>query len=307
VSLLVRFDRWWRAPAPAERLALVRMLVGAYCVGLLLLRAPSLLRLAQLDAARFHGVGPAALLDGPLSLPLLIALLVLAFVGALGFCLGVRYRVLAPAFAVLLVFLLAYRNSWGHMGHAEHLVSIHVLLLSVLPAADTLSLDASAGRTHARAPENYGWPLRLLMLSVVISYTLAGWAKLYDSGLAWVSGEAVYNQVANNTLSKIRLGGFVAPLGPTLLRWPWLFAVASVFTLVIELGAVIAMFGGRLRTAWIIGAYVMHVGIALTMWIAFPYPLWGIAFASFLELEHAYAWLRAKFMCRRPATRREPP
>jgi hypothetical protein len=297
VSALARFDRWWRAPAPAERLALVRILVGAYCVGLLLLRGPSLLRLAQLDDARFGGVGLAALLETPLSLPILIALLALAFVGAVCFCVGVRHRVLAPGFAMLLLFLLSYRNSWGHMSHSEQLVSIHVLLLSVLPAADALSLDHKAGRARVGPPESYGWPLRLLMLCVVISYMLAGWAKLHYGGPAWVSGEAVHQQVAHDTLGKLRLGGFVSPLGPTLLRWPWLFAIASVFTLIIELGALVAMLGGRLRTAWVAGAYAMHVGIALAMGIAFPYPLWGIAFASFFELEHAYAWLRSK---RRP-------
>lgn len=300
---LTRFDRWWRAPAPAERLALVRILVGAYCVILLLLRGPSLLRLALLDASRFDGVGLAALLEGPLSLPLLVALLVLAFVGAICFCVGVRHRVLAPGFAVLLLFLLSYRCSWGHMSHSEQLVSVHVLLLSVLPCADALSLDHKAGRTQARAPQNYGWPLRLLMSCVVISYVIAGWAKLHYGGWAWVSGDAVYQQVAHDTLNKLRLGAFVSPLGPTLLRWPWLFAVASVFTLIVELGAGIALFGGRLRTAWVVGAYAMHVGIALTMSIAFPYPLWGIAFASFFELEHAHAWLRAK---RRPTQATEP-
>jgi hypothetical protein len=286
--------QWWRAPAPAERLALLRILVGAYCVGLLLLRGPSLLRLAQLDASRFDGVGLAVLLDAPLSLPALTALLVLAFVGATCFCLGVRHRVLAPGFAVLLLFLLSYRNSWGHMSHSEQLISIHVLLLSVLPAADARSLDHAAGRARAGAAERYGWPLRLLMLSVVISYMIAGWAKLHYGGSAWISGDAVYQQVAHNTLDKLRLGAFVSPLSPTLLRWPWVFAVASGFTLVIELGAVLALIGGRLRTAWIVGAYAMHVGIALAMSIAFPYPLWGIAFACFFELEHGYAWLRAK-------------
>jgi hypothetical protein len=293
VSLLLSFDRWWRAPAPAERLALLRILVGAYCMGLLLLRGLSILRLAQLDGARFDGVGLAALLDTPLSLPLLIALLVLAFVGATCFCVGARHRVLAPAFAVLLTFLLGYRNSWGHMSHSEQLVCVHVLLLSVLPAADALSLDHRAGRTRAGPSENYGAPLRLLMLCVVISYMLAGWAKIHQGGLAWVRGEAVYNQVANDTLSKLRLGAFVSPLGSTLLRWPGLFAGMSVFTLIIELGALLAMLGGRLRTAWVVGAYAMHVGIALAMGIAFPYPLWGIAFVSFFELEHAHAWLRA--------------
>jgi hypothetical protein len=293
VSVLSRFDHWWRAPAPAERLALLRILVGIYCMGLLLMRGLSVLRLAQLDATRFDGVGLAALLEAPLSLPLLIALLVLAFVGAVCFCVGMRYRVLAPGFAVLLLFLLSYRNSWGHMSHSEQLVSIHVLLLSVLPAADALSLDHKAGRTRAGPLESYGWPQRLLMLCVVISYMIAGWAKLHYGGLAWISGEAVYQQAAHDTLGKLRLGAFVSPLGPTLLGWPWLFAVASVFTVVIELGAVVAMFGGRMRTAWVGGAYAMHVGIMLTMGIAFPYPLWGIAFASFFELEHAYAWLRA--------------
>lgn len=272
--------------------------MGVYCVGLLLLRGPSVLRLAQLDATRFDGVGLAALLEAPLSLPWLIVLLALAFVGAVCFCVGVRHRVLAPGFAGLLLFLLSYRNSWGHMSHSEQLISIHVLLLSVLPAADALSLDHKAGRSVAGQQDSYGWPLRLLMLCVVISYMLAGWAKLHYGGPAWVSGDAVYQQVAHDTLSKLRLGAFVSPLGPTLLRWPGLFAVASVFTLIIELGAVLALFGGRLRTAWVVGAYAMHVGIAAAMGIAFPYPLWGIAFASFFELEHGYAWLRAKL---RPA------
>jgi hypothetical protein len=302
-SMMASLDRWWRAPAPAERLALVRILVGVYCVGLLLLRGPSLLRLTQLDAAQFQGVGPSSLLAAPLSLPLLIALLVLAFVGALGFTLGVRHRVLAPAFGVLLLFLLSYRNSWGHLAHSEQLVGIHVLLLSVFPAADALSLDRKAGRTRAGPQECYGWPLRLLMLSVVISYMLAGWAKLYYGGLAWVSGDAVYNQVAHDTLIKLRLGGFVSPLGPTLLRRPELFAIASVFTLIIELGAVLAMFAGRVRVAWVAGAYAMHIGIAVAMGIAFPYPLWGVAFISFFELEHAYAWLRPKFAGSMPSER----
>lgn len=301
--MLARFDRWWRAPAPAERLALVRVLVGVYCIGVLVLRAPSLLRLAQLDARRFAGVGPSALLDAPLSQPLLIALLVLAFLGALSLTVGFRHRIVAPAFALLLTFLLSYRNSFGHLSHSEQLVSVHVLLLSLMPAADALSLDQNAHRTRAGPLERYGWPLRLLMLCVVLSYMLAGWSKLHEGGWAWITGEAVYIQIAHDTLSKLRLGGWVSPVSPTLLRWPWLFAVASIFTLLVELGAFVAMFGGRLRTVWVACAYAMHVGIALAMTIAFPYPMWGIAFASFFELEHAHAWLRTRWGHAKPSER----
>jgi hypothetical protein len=203
----------------------------------------------------------------------------------------------------LLTFLLSYRNSWGHLSHSEQLVSMHVIVLSVLPAADALSLDHKAGRTQPGSAERYGWPLRLLMLCVVISYTLAGWAKLHYSGTAWISGEAVYNQVAHDTLSKLRLGAWVSPVGPTLLRWPGLFAIASVFTLIVELGAAAALFGERLRTIWVAAAYAMHVGIALAMGIAFPYPLWGVAFASFFELERGYAWLRPKLPGSMPSER----
>ena len=59
-------------------------------------------------------------------------------------------------------------------------------------------------------------------------------------------------------------------------------AAASV---AIELAAPLALLGGWWRNGWVIAAWVMHVGIAALMLVAFPYPLFLVAFLPFFELE----------------------
>jgi hypothetical protein len=58
-----------------------------------------------------------------------------------------------------------------------------------------------------------------------------------------------------------------------------------VATLAVELGAPVALLGRRWALGWSVAAWLFHVGIAALMWIAFPYPLSGIAFAPLLACE----------------------
>ena len=44
-------------------------------------------------------------------------------------------------------------------------------------------------------------------------------------------------------------------------------------------------FGRRLRHAWMAMAWTFHVGVLALMAVLFPYPLFGIAFASMLPVE----------------------
>ncbi len=277
--------RWWLAPAPPRRLAWVRVLVGLYTLLLLLGHIPALARRSSFDAARFAPVGLLSPLESPPE-PLVLGLLVLlGLLGGVGFILGWRYRQCAPVYALALLALTSYLNSWGHLGHSQNLAVLQVLVLSLVPAADALSLDRRAGRTREGDPSRYGWPLRLLMLTVVVSYTLAGIAKLSNGGWAWAKGGAIHHHVAHDALRKLRLGTTISPLSAPLLRQPWVFPLFAAGTLATELGAAVAMAPGRLRLAWILSAWAMHVGILVTMGIAFWYPLSGIAFASFLPLE----------------------
>lgn len=294
VSLFGRVDAWWRAEAPAERLALVRVVVGVYATLALVGASPSLLRLASLEAPRFEPVGPVSLLASPLPPGVVWGVLALALASGVAFSLGWRYRASAPVFASTLLWSLSYRHSWGHMGHAEHLVTMHVCVLAAAPASDGVALDARAGRTRAGDPREYGWPLRLLMLVVVLSYMLAGWAKLAAGGWGWIDGAAVRNQIAAEALRKTRIGALSSPLIEGMLTQGWLFAVLSCATLGVELGAFVALLDSRLRALWVASVWAMHVGIAAAMAILFGYPLSGAAFACFFPLERALAWWRAR-------------
>jgi len=298
LSPLRSVDAWWRAPAPARRLAWVRVAVGLYTTLLLFGHVPALLRRSGFDPSRFAPVGLLTPLGAPPDPLALILITAFTLLGGLAFTLGWRYRHSAPLYAFTLLALTSYLNSWGHLSHALNLAVIQVLVLSLVPAADALSLDRRAGRTREGKGARYGWPLRLLMLTVVVSYSLAGIAKLSNGGWAWAKGDAIRNNVAHDALRKLRLGASISPFTAPILRQPWIFSLFAAGTLAVELGAAIAMRPGKLRRAWILGAWAMHLGILATMGISFWYPLTGVAFASFVPMERLFdrflpkAWRR---------------
>jgi Vitamin K-dependent gamma-carboxylase len=280
-----RVPAWLAPPAPARRLALVRIAVGLYACAWLVITAPDLLARAGFAMARFEPVGLATW-TGPVAPAAVAGVLIVAGLLGVAMVLGVGYRVLAPAFAVGLLWLLSYRNSWGHLSHGEHLLVLHVGVLALAPAADAL-------RLRARGPEpaddgRYGWPLRLLVLVTVSTYAIAGLAKLRGGGWAWLSGETVRLHVAHEALRVGMVGGLVSPLATWILPHAWLFAVMAWATVAIELGAPVALFGGRVRTAWICGVWGMHLAIVAVMGIGFPYPLSGVAFVAFVPVERGW-------------------
>src|SRR5690349_7756163 len=56
-GLAGRAARWWLAPAPAERLAALRILVGAYALVYVVARLGELIATARLPAAQLQPVG----------------------------------------------------------------------------------------------------------------------------------------------------------------------------------------------------------------------------------------------------------
>ena len=64
---------------------------------------------------------------------------------------------------------------------------------------------------------------------------------------------------------------------------------ASIVAVVVELAAPVALVHGRWRDAWVASAWLLHVAIAAVMAITFPYPLSGVAFAPFYDLERGVA------------------
>lgn len=291
MNLLRRLDHFWYAPAPAARLGVLRALTGAYAFVYLLVRSPSLVSVVHFDAAAFEPVGPVALLHTPLA-PLVVQLsVVLACALGAAFMLGYKYRFSGPLFSLLFLWVTSYRSSWGMIFHTENMIALHLLLLSAAPAADAVSLDAQNQPADQRAVSGrYGWAIRAISTITVLTYVLAGVAKLRLAGVSWASGDVLRAQVAYDNLRKVELGSVYSPLGAWLVSYAWPFRGLAWLSLALELGAPLALLGGRVAYGWALGAFSFHLGVVALMMIAFPYQLSFIAYLSFFPVEELRSW-----------------
>lgn len=286
-------DRRFLAPAPPQRLAALRLLVGGYALGYLVARLPHWLAVARFDGPRFEPVGPLWFLDGPVPPGVSHGVLAAAVLAGAGFVAGWRWRVSGPAFAVAFLLVTTYRSSWGQVFHTENLVALHLLLLALAPAADAWSLgrrrttapSARARRPAQRSWTAYGWPVRLVSVATVLTYVVSGWAKVRNGGLDWLVGDVLRNQVAHDNLRKALMGDLWSPLAETALAHGWIFPPMAVASVAVELLAPLALLRGRFRLAWVGGAWCFHVGVLALMAIAFPYQLTGIVYASLFPVE----------------------
>ncbi len=275
--------RWWFAPAPAERLAALRIAIGMFAVWWTVGRLGEVLSLARLPASQLAPVGVTRVLEAPLPGVVVAAIAIATIVLLVAFTAGAWFRVTAPLAALGLLWTMTYRNSWGMVFHTENLLVLHVLALACMPAADVWRLGpAKPGRAP---PAGYGWAIKLLAAITAVTYMLAGIAKLRLAGLHWLDGDQLRNQIAVDNLRKALLGSGTAPLAEALITHRNLLIVLSIATLVVELGAPLALLGRRLGWLWLVSAWGFHVGVVLTMNVWFPYPLLGVAFLPLVDAE----------------------
>jgi len=271
--------------APPERLAAFRICVGVFVLTYLVIRLPVFWSLADKSIRTFDGIGVLALLNEPVTTAVVRVTIVVALVSGVAFTLGARFRFAATAFALSVLLLTTYRSSWGQLLHFENLFTLHLILLAVSPAADAWSLDARRRPPIRRDPTTYGLVLQLACLCVVLSYVIAGVAKLRLGGVEWAVGDTLRNHIAYSAVRLELLGGEGSPLAGVAVRNSWVLPPMATASLLVELCAPVALLGGRLRTAWVVSAWLMHVGIFALMLVGFPYPLFLVAFAPFFSLE----------------------
>lgn len=296
---LSQLECWWFESAPAARLAMLRMLVGAFALNHLLDRLN--LYTTTGSAERFHPVGMAWYLTAPLLRYDLQVLYAATCVSGLLFILGWKYRYVGPIFAASLLALVCYRNSWGTVDHSMNLLVLHVAILGVARSADAWSLDAwlakrgksldqrAAYQLYADSGWQYGFPIRLICALTLLTYFVAGVAKIAGPlGWSWVWGESLRSQVAVNALRKEILGDDPSQTASALYHHVWLFTCAGIGSLLLELAAPAVLWKRRLAQVWAISALLMHWSIYFVMDIKFRYQLSGIAFAAFFPVEYPF-------------------
>lgn len=288
-------------PAPAERLAAVRILVGMFSTLYLIARAPHLTQFSQLAPRNFLPVGPVSWLSAPLPPSWVLAIFVLALASGIAVTLGFRHRISGPLHGAALLWVLSYRNSWGMVFHTENLLVFQALIVGVSRAADAWSLDS---RDTVAAPSGrYHWPLRAMCIVVVLAYVVAGVAKVKASGLGWIGGHELQSHIAFDAVRKLELGSIHSPLGAALVAYEWVFAPLAWLTLAFEFGAPLALLGRRWAMLWCATAWGFHVGVLALMAIVFPHPLLGLAYAPFFRVEKPFRrWILPTFARLRRAT-----
>jgi hypothetical protein len=125
----------------------------------------------------------------------------------------------------------------------------------------------------------------------VATYFVAGVAKFrFGGGLDWLDGDGLLRLVAHDNLRKRLLGDAWSPISPFAVGHPLFFQFGAWLTVVVELGAPLALVGRRWAYTWVALAWTFHLMVLTIMAVLFPYPLCGVAFASLLPVERLFAW-----------------
>lgn len=261
--------------AMTARLAVVQRLVGAWSAGWILVRLPYLRGLSDLPDGRWSPVGVLAGLDAPPAPGLVTALLLAA--AALGAFVALD-RAPAPAvaaWAVLVLLVTTWASSWGQLFHTENLLALHALVLGAAAVARRWRPDPAL-------------VVQALAVVTVATYVVAGVAKLRESGLDWIAGDVLRDQVAFDNVRKAVVGGATSPIGTRLVDHGWVWPPLAAASLVVEVGAPLALLRPRLATCWVVAAWAFHVGVLALMAIGFPYQLALVAFVSLLPVERLH-------------------
>jgi hypothetical protein len=279
----------WLAPAtPRERALVARFLVGAFATFYLLVRLRHFGDASRHAPGDFVPVGVCVLLARPLPAIATWGIALVTLMLGIAFTVGARVRHVGPLFFAGLLWVMSYASSWGKILHSENLVLFHVGIFAV--AGDV---------TNERVA---GWALRAASVATVLTYFVAAVTKLRSGGGAWLTGEALGGWLAWDALRKIELGSFHSPLAAYVAGSPVLLQVLALYTMLVELGAPVALVSSRLAKTWGVLAWLFHVGILATMAIGFFYPLSGVAFVPLLPVERWSLLRRAATWRPRPST-----
>ena len=265
----MRMISWLTPPVDEKAFLRWRGLTGLVTAGYLVVRARHLTTTTDV----WEPMALLRSLDGPLPNIVLWVLWVAALIG----CVEWMWRATPVRFvpqigAIAFVLLLSHRSSIGQ-----------ILWFDILPALHVAVLAAAGTRFD---PIRAGWAVRLASIVTVVTYVLAGIAKLRFGGLEWVAEGSLERSIAFSSARFDALGGTASPVASLLTDLGPGSTLLSIGVILIELGAPIVLFSRRSAWLWSIAAWLMHLVIAATMFVVFFWPLFGLAFMPLVLLGH---------------------
>jgi uncharacterized membrane protein YphA (DoxX/SURF4 family) len=197
---------------------------------------------------------------------------------------GLWTRPSALIFALGTWFLASHDGSYGEVRHTEIVLSLFLLFLAISPSGRHLSLDARRRGLPDAPTDAAVWPLKLTQLLLAWSYFSNGFAKLFSSGVGWMNGYTLQENVLYASMQWDR------PLGLWLAQQHELCVVLSIATIAFELVFPLAVFAPRARPLLLFSGVVFHVVTYLTMNVGFFQHI--ALYAVFVDFERPAARAR---------------
>jgi len=281
----VLWDRVWFAPVSARMFRATRLILALQALWIILSR-PDIPSLTSWPAAffpasermmylRFGIVQGTTVFEWPLyALLHLLLILIVA---------GLRWRAVLFAAGLLLYHFAPFEEIIAGIPHTSFggltVSAVGLMLLSFVrqPGAEETS------------PQDR-WPVVLIQLFFTFTYFFAFLAKLRWAGPGWFTASNMqFWALVNYGFSQPPLARALA--SSTLICW-----AAAIGTLLFEALSPLAVFSSRFRVLWVAAAVLFHLGIALTLNIAYTStPL----LLLFVDWDRVSDWLRSARSLRR--------
>lgn len=128
------------------------------------------------------------------------------------------------------------------------------------------------------------WNIRLLQITICLTYFFAGMEKLLISHFAWIS----------STTFKAYLSLHQAPIGMWVAQYDWLCTLLPIGALFFQLSFFIQMFYPKLSKWYILGGFCFHWGTTLLFGISWFINPWLMPYIFFVDWKKVIIWIQNK-------------
>lgn len=177
---------------------------------------------------------------------------------------GFYSRISIFVMAVLGLYVMGIPQFFGKIDH-YHILWHVLLLLSFAPCGDALSVDQwrKSVKTNEKSAQ-YGFPLKIVMILIGLSYLFPGIWKFVFSGFEWAFSENLKYKLHSKWLGQPESVPFLR-----IDRYAILYQGAAFVTLITEIGFLFALFYKKARILFVFSAFLFHISVYYFMNIGF--------------------------------------
>jgi hypothetical protein len=245
--------RWWFRPVPLARIAVFRVIAYLFIPVDVFLTTAWVRAHADVPTEWYAPLTIGRLLDLPVPTHTVVVVVQWALVlAALAAASGRAPRLLGLAVFLLYSEWMVIAMSYGKVDHDR---IAYLVALAVLPTI------GRARFRDRRSSEAAGWAMAAVLVTVMLTYFLAAWAKMRFGGLDWATGSTL-------TRAVVRRG---TDLSTWTLAVPWLLPAAQWVMLVFEFAAplILLVRSDRARIGLVVFLLGFHVMVYAGVGIIF--------------------------------------